>query len=176
MLKKQTVFIEIADKFFNSENLSTSSFLEIFREGYTITKEDKEYVSSLYKKVNNENDYLIKWSYIRFIQKLNNIEEIELAVKKYKVLFVILSLKLDKPIYYNFPNLLGVINNAMEHYKTSGDIILKAIKVYGQTEKINTLDLKKGVFKRKLKEYNENKPSQDENFEIIVKKLFKELE
>lgn len=179
MINNETTFMKLANMYFKSgkdENFSLSIFLEIFERGYKINSEDEQYVWNLYKKTRNQDD-LIKWSIIRFIQKLNNPEQIKLTLKlqNTKILFVILSYKLGKPINYNFPNLLGVSNNAIQHYKKSGDIILKAMETYGQTQKIKTLDLKKGTFKRKLNEYNKNKPAQDKDFEDVVKKLFKEL-
>ncbi|MEI9946328.1 MAG: hypothetical protein WDN26_19170 [Chitinophagaceae bacterium] len=42
-----------------------------------------------------------------------------------KVLFSILSFKMKKPVGINYPNLLGIANNAIQHYRENGDILIK---------------------------------------------------
>lgn len=106
---------------------------------------------------------------------MDNLEEIVLALKKAKILFVILSLKFDKPIHFKFPNLLGVMNNAIERYKEDVEIMLKAIKVYDREEEISKLDAKKGVFKHKIESYQKDKPIQDRSFVTIAEIIFPEL-
>ena len=91
-----------------------------------------------------------------------------------KGLFPFLSFKEKKPVFFKYPNLLGVANNVISHYPENGDLILKAITKFGCTEKINELD-KRGTFKRKKAEYLENKPTQNKEFESIVIELFPEL-
>lgn len=172
---KNTVFSKLAKKYFNAkEYFQESLLLNIFKRGYKIKAKDKVFILELYKSINKQND-LEKWSILRFIQKLNNADQIELALKKQRELFVILSFKMGKPIYFNFPNLLGVSNNAIQHYRECGDIILKAMEVYKRTEKVQKLDIKKGTFNRKRKDYLENRPIQDADFESIAKKIFEEL-
>lgn len=92
-----------------------------------------------------------------------------------KVLFIILSLKKGKPIGYKFPNLLGVLNNAFSYYKNSIDIIFKAIDVYDREKEILKLDSRKGVFQRFSREYQDNKPVQNEELASIIKIIFPEL-
>lgn len=84
---------------------------------------------------------------MRFAVKLNSKEKFALAYQKHRELFVILSLKMNKPISFNFPNLLGVINNAIQFYRESGEIILKAMEHYERTRQIMELDSRKGTFK-----------------------------
>ena len=112
---------------------------------------------------------------MRFAVKLNSKEKFALAYQKHRELFVILSLKMNKPISFNFPNLLGVINNAIQFYRESGEIILKAMEHYERTRQIMELDSRKGTFKKKLTEFETNKPIQNKEFEEIVINLFPEL-
>jgi hypothetical protein len=128
----------------------------------------------IYKELKNQSEQE-RWYILRFAVILNDAEKFNIVIQKQREMFVILSLKMEKPIYFNFPNLLGVINNAIQHYRESGDIILKAMNVYNQTDLINELDARKGNFNKKLREYNQNKPFQDKDFEEIVKLIFPEL-
>ena len=72
-------------------------------------------------------------------------------------------------------NLLGVLNNAFSYYKNSIDIIFKAIDVYDRKKEILKLDSRKGVFQRFSQEYQDNKPTQNEELASIVKIIFTEL-
>jgi hypothetical protein len=119
--------------------------------------------------------YLIKWSRLRFIIKLKKTTDIKKAFKKEKVLFTILSIKMGRPVLFNYPNLLGILNNAMEYYRESGDLIIKSLDIYNQFNKLIEMDSKE-VFVRKLEEYEMNKPFQDEELEYIVKVLFPDLD
>ena len=107
--------------------------------------------------------------------KLNDAEKIKLALRRLKPLFVLVSLSVGRPVFFNFSNLLGVLNNAIDHYREEGDIILKAIKVYKREGEISKLDARKKCFKRKTEIYQDNKPIQDKNFVEIVKIIFPEL-
>ena len=122
---------------------------------------------------NTENGFCV----LRIAVKLNNKEKITLAFDKLHILFVIISLKLNKPIHFSFPNLLGVLNNAFNsnNYKESGELILKAIEVYSRKISIQELDLRKGIFKKKLSDYEQNKPIQNKEMEEIIKIIFPEL-
>lgn len=172
---KKTVFIRLSEKYFFKNNGSLINVInELFLRNYKIKEEDLTFVNKLYKKISCQDD-LEKWSILRFAVKLNDAEKFTKALKKENQLFVILSLKFNKPIHFRFPNLLGVLNNAIQHYRENGEIILKAMNYYGRTNQINELDLKKGVFRKKNEEYELNKPIQDKEFEEIVQTLFPEL-
>lgn len=172
---KKTIFIRVAKNYFSEKNgFLISSINELFKRDYKIKDEDVTFVKELYKEIESQDDFE-KWSLLRFAIKLDNSEKFEKAYLKSRELFVILSLKFGKPIHFNFPNLLGVLNNAIQHYRENGDIILKAMNVYDRTFKIQELDSKKGNFKKKIIEYQENKPIQDKNFIEIVQLLFPEL-
>lgn len=172
---KKSVFIRLAENYFDEKN----SFLiylinELFNRGYIIKEENEIFIKQLYKKIQSESDFE-KWSMLRFAIKLNDSEKFSLAYQKQRELFVILSMKFNRPIYFNFPNLLGVLNNAIQHYRENGDIILKAMDIYDRTNEIKRLDVRKGNFARKLNEYHSNKPIQNKKFEEIVKLLFTEI-
>lgn len=172
---KKSVFIRLAENYFEEKNsFLIYSINEIFNRGYIIKEEDEIFTKQLYKKIQSESDFE-KWSMLRFAVKLNDSEKFSLAYEKQRELFVVLSMKFNRPIYFNFPNLLGVLNNAIQHYRENGDIILKAMEVYNQVDEIKKLDARKGNFGRKLNEYHSNKPIQNKKFEEIVKLLFTEI-
>ncbi len=172
---KETVFIELAQRYFDSEDwFFPELFNCLFRRGYEIKEEDNKFSLDLYKRIKKQSEF-DKWTILRFAVKLNDAVKFDLARKKDRELFTILSYKMGKPIHFNFPNLLGISNNAIQHYRECGDIILKAMDFYKRSSKIEELDKKKGTFKRKKAEYFENKPIQDEEFTELVFELFPEL-
>lgn len=172
---KKTVFIEIAERYFEQETwISPYLISKLFERGYKIKEEDNQFVLELYKKIRKQND-LDRWATLRFATKLDDKNKFEIAQTHTRELFSILSFKMGKPVHFNFPNLIGVANNAISHYRESGDLILKSIDKFGLTEKINQLDKRKGTFKRKRLEYLENKPIQNKEFEEIAIELFPEL-
>jgi hypothetical protein len=172
---KNTVFIEIAKRYFNQENwIAPYLISSLFKRGYKIKGEDNQFVQDLYKQIKKQYDF-DKWATLRYAVKLNDQEKFEIAQNHTRELFSILSFKMGKPVHFNFPNLIGVANNAISHYRESGDIILKSIDRFGRTEKINKLDERKGTFKRKRLEYLENKPIQNKEFEEIATELFPEI-
>lgn len=172
---KNTVFIEIAKRFFEEEGYVGHYLIStLFKRGYEIKEEDNQFINDLYKKKNTEND-LEKWTILRFATKLNDLKKFEIAMRNTKELFTMLSFKMGRPISINFPNLLGVAINAILYYRESGDIILKSIDRFNQTSKIYKLDQSKGTFKRKRLEYLENKPIQNKEFELVAIELYPEL-
>lgn len=174
----KSAFILLAENYLTESNELLKWIIKIiFRRGYVVTKNDEIFLKDLYKKIEFKEQFE-NWSILRFALKLNNKEQVSLALDKLNILFVILSLKLNKPVFFNFPNLLGVLNNAFnsEFYKSNGDIILKALEVYSRKESVNELDSRKGVFRKKIFLYEQDKPVQNKEFEEITKKIFPELE
>lgn len=171
----KTVFILLAENYFYSKDwFSMWLFNDLFARGYKIKDVDKVYVNQLYKKISKQNE-MEKWSLLRFAVILDDAESFELAMQNDRVLFTILSYKLKKPINFKFPNLLGVSINAIQHYRESGDIILQAMEHYNVKSKIENLDIKKGTFARKKKDYFDNKPIQNKDIEKVICKIFPEL-
>lgn len=172
---RNTIFIKVAKRYFDSERyLGNNNILSLFRRGYEIKEEDRKFVVDLYYDKKNESDFE-KWTILRFATKLNDLTKFEKALSKGRELDTILSFKMNRPIGYNFPNLLGVAINAITYYRESGDIILKSMDKFNQSNKINTLDRRKKTFERRRQEYLENKPIQDKEFEDIAIELFPEL-
>lgn len=177
--RKTTDFIRLARIFLNEDidmpEISVR-FQKLFNDGYVVKEEDDAFITESYKIYADENtEGFERWSLLRFIEKLKDKEKINLALQNRKVLFVILSLKKGKPIGYKFPNLLGVLNNAFYYYKNSIDIIFKAIDVYDRKKEILKLDSRKGVFQRFSQEYQDDKPTQNEELASIIKIIFPEL-
>lgn len=173
----KSTFILLTENYFKESSYLIKWLIKnLFERGYTIKKQDEIFITELYKGLQSQ-DQFENWTILRFAVKLNNKEQIRLAFDKLHILFVILSLKLNKPIHFSFPNLLGVLNNAFNsnNYKENGDVILKAIEVYSRKTTIQELDSRKGNFKKKLSDYEQNKPIQNKEFEEIIKIVFPEL-
>jgi hypothetical protein len=172
---RKTLFIQI---FINciseNSNLLLSTIGALMNRGYIIKEEDEKFVNEIYKTLRHQKEQE-RWYFIRFVILLKDGKKFNYICQKQKEMFILLSLKLQKPIHFNFTNLIGVLNNAFQYYRESGDIFLKAIKVYKLTEKIQILDSKNNSFKRKVNEYIENKPFQNKDFEDVVKEIFPEL-
>ncbi|NDP21838.1 MAG: hypothetical protein GZ091_12275 [Paludibacter sp.] len=171
----KTVFIRLIENYFVDKNgvlLSSINFL--LDRDYNIKEKDVKFVTDLYKNIKSQ-DQLEDWALLRFAVKLNDKQKYSLAYLKQKELFVILSLKMNKPIYFNFPNLLGIMNNALQFYRENGEIIIKAMACYEREHKIKELDYKKGNFRRKLAEFESNKPIQNKDLENLIVELFPEL-
>tara|TARA_R110000868_G_scaffold131418_2_gene341465 strand:- start:17675 stop:18481 length:807 start_codon:yes stop_codon:yes gene_type:complete len=171
----KTVFIQLIENLFaTKDGYLLYSVMLLLERDYDIKLEDVKFVTELYKNINSQ-EQLVIWALLRFAVRLKNKEKFSLVYQKQKELFVILSLKLGKPIYFNFPNLLGIMNNALQFYRENGEIILKAMTIYEREQKIKELDFKKGTFKRKLLEFESNKPIQNKELEGIIFELFPEL-
>jgi hypothetical protein len=173
----ETSFMLLSKNYFSENNGFLIYIMRrLFERDYIIKNQDETFVTRLYQKKESEIE-LENWVLLRFAVKLRVKEKILLAFEKAHILFVILSLKLNKPIHFNFPNLLGVLNNAFSSnsYKENGNLLLKAIDVYDRTNLIQELDLRKGIFKKKSNDYKQNTPIQNKEFEEIIIALFPEL-
>lgn len=177
---EKTDFILLAEKYFDEENeypeASIGNLQILFERGYKLKEEDNIFILKNYNEfAKKSNENFGKWTLLRCIEKLNDTEKIVLVLKRVKVLFVILSLKFGKPIHFKFPNLLGTLNNAFDYYPQEGDLMLKAIKIYDREKEIAKLDERKGIFKRKIANYQKNKPIQNDNFVKNMEIIFPEL-
>lgn len=171
----KTVFIRLIENYFTEkDSYLLYSVMLLLERDYDVKIEDVKFITELYKKIKSQ-EQLEVWALLRFAVKLKNKEKFSLAYKKQKELFVVLSLKLGKPIYFNLPNLLGIMNNALQFYRENGDIILKAVNYYEREEKLKQLDYKNGNYRRKRLEFDTNKPIQNKEFEDLVLELFPEL-
>lgn len=147
----------------------------LYKRGFRNTKTDEAFLIDFYKnKIKSEKLFEL-WCLARICYKLNNHDKIEKAFSKDKVILSIISFKQGKPVGFNYPNLLGVANNAIQHYRQQGDLLLTAMKKYNVYYDIVTRD-KKGTFKLKEQDFIKFKPIQDTDFNQIVYEIFPELE
>lgn len=147
----------------------------LYKRGYRNSKIDEAFLVDFYKnKIKSEKHFEL-WCFARICYKLNNYDKIEKAFSKDKVILSIISFKTGKPVGFNYPNLLGVANNAIQHYREQGDLLLDAMKKYDVYNDIVARD-KKGTFKLKEQDFNKFKPIQDTNFNELVYEIFPELE
>lgn len=174
--QQNTIFMKLAKRTIDPENyFGEYRIVTLFKRGYVIKEEDVRFVKNLYGEFKNGIDFE-KWTILRYATILNDLNKFKIALSKMRELNTILSFKMNRPIGFNLPNLLRVAVNAIINYQESGDIILKSIEKFGQTENIHKLDQRKGTFERKRQEYIQNKPIQDKKFEKVVIEIFPDLE
>lgn len=159
---------------FRDYNMFNYSILHLFNKGYTIKKTDESYLLNFYNnRIFSQNIFEL-WCIARVCFKLNNYSKIEEVLNKEKVFFTLLSFKQKKPVGVYYPNLLGIANNALLHYREHGDLILYAMKYYDVYDDIVKRD-KKNTFKQRESDYFNYKPFQNTEFNHILYELFPEL-
>ena len=178
LLKEKSAFIYLLDSSINKTAdifYSAEHFIFLlYKRGYKSKDCDEKYLRYLYKNLPTQSTFAI-WCMARFAYLLNDYEKLEKVYRNDKVLFAILSFKLKKPVGFNYPNLLGIANNAIQHYRDNGDMIIKAMHKYEVYDEILRRDKKK-VFQEKKSDFDKFKPIQDKNFQEIIISLFPELE
>lgn len=147
--------------------------LELYKRGYQSKECDGTFLKEIYKELPS-NDAFELWCTARFAYILNDHKKFEKVCRNEKVLFTILSFKQKKPVGINYPNLLGIANNAIQHYRDNGDILVKAMHYYGVYKEIIERD-KKRVFQEKKADFEKYKPIQDKEFLEIILTVFPEL-
>jgi hypothetical protein len=150
------------------------AMLALYTRGYINTQTDGYFLLDFYNTKISSQQMLELWCLSRICFKLNDVDAIGKALSKDRVIFSILSFKTGRPFVFNFPNLLGVANNALQHYREQGDLILYAMKYYKVENEIRQRD-KKGTFRLREEEYQKFKPIQDTDFNETAFQLFPEL-
>lgn len=172
---QKTVFELLIENMISAkEHFYHYQIILLYRRGYINTKLDEEFLLNFYKTKISSQQIFELWCLARVCFKLNNHEKIEKAFSKDRVILSLLSFKQGKPVGFNFPNLLGVANNAIQHYREQGDLILYAMKYYKVYDDIKQRD-KKRTFKQKELEFGQFKPIQDVEFNEIAYEIFPEL-
>ncbi|MEO6722609.1 MAG: DUF6035 family protein [Ferruginibacter sp.] len=147
--------------------------LELYKRGYKSKACDGIFLKEIYKDLPSKDAFTL-WCTARFAYILNDHKKFEKVYRNEKVLFTILSFKLKKPVGINYPNLLGIANNAIQHYRDNGDILIKAMHHFGVYKEIIDRD-KKRVFQEKKSDFEKYKPIQDKEFLEIILTVFPEL-
>jgi hypothetical protein len=171
----KSVFEQLVSSVFKSkERYSISnSLLHLYQRGYRAKETDGLFIKSSYQSINSQ-EGLVIWCIARFAYLLNDSDLLEKALNDENTLLTIVSFKLKKPVGINYPNLLGVANNAFLHYRANGDILLHAMKHYDVYDETLNRDQKK-TFRYRLEDFQKYKPIQNTSFNEIVYKIFPEL-
>jgi len=122
-----------------------------------------------------KNEYqCLAWSLARFAYKLNDASLIEKAFLYHMPLLTIASFKMGRPFGINYHNLLGIANNALQHYHSNIELIIHAMETYDVFYNIEKRDHKK-TFKQRMEDYYETMPAQDPDIAQVAFLLFPEL-
>lgn len=146
---------------------------KLFENGYQSKPADLVYLKNSYDNLKNEYQCLA-WSLARFASKLNDSVLIKKAFQYHMPLLSIASFKMRKPFGINYHNLLGIANNALQHYRSHIELMIHAMETYDVFYDIEKRDHKK-TFKQRMEDYYETMPPQDPDIAEVAFLLFPEL-
>lgn len=173
--KFKSVFILLIENAINNNCYNLDFILfHLFQRGYQIKEEDNIFLIDFYKNRISNQSLLELWCIARIFSKIKDTSKVEKAYSNLKLLMTLVSFKLGKPVGIKYPNLIGVANNAILHYREYGEIILYAIDKYN-VYKIIEDKQKIKKFEDKVSDYKKYKPIQDIEFNQTIYKVFPEL-
>lgn len=172
--------------FLKQQSEMYDKIFEFFKNEYTFTKEDKEFINDEFsRKIQssdklNENTIIYYISISIFLSRLTNYKELynNYNGSIQQLLFAILSIKKKKVIGNNFSNLIQVINhhtNLKNDRVVFFDVIVRAIETYWGIDKFCNSEDKKGLLKPKILNTNSWKPQQETKYNEIVSIVFPEI-
>lgn len=172
--------------FLKQQNEMYDKIFEFFKNEYTFTKEDKEFINNEFnRKIQssdklNENTIIYYISISIFLSRLTNYKELynNYNGSIQQLLFAILSIKIKKVIGSSFSNLIQVINhhtNLKNDRVVFFDVIVRAIETYWGIDEFCNSEDKKGLLKPKILNTNNWKPQQDTKYNEIVSIVFPEI-
>ncbi len=172
--------------FLKQQSEMYDKIFEFFKNEYTFTKEDKEFINDEFsRKIQssdklNENTIIYYISISIFLSRLTNYKELynNYNGSIQQLLFAILSIKKRKVIGNNFSNLIQVINhhtNLKNDRVVFFDVIVRAIETYWGIDKFCNSEDKKGLLKPKILNTNSWKPQQETKYNEIVSIVFPEI-
>ncbi|MFK7058699.1 DUF6035 family protein [Flavobacterium oreochromis] len=172
--------------FLKQQSEMFDKIFEFFKNEYTFTKEDKEFINDEFsRKIQssdklNENTIIYYISISIFLSRLTNYKELynNYNGSIQQLLFAILSIKKRKVIGNNFSNLIQVINhhtNLKNDRVVFFDVIVRAIETYWGIDKFCNSEDKKGLLKPKILNTNNWKPQQDTKYNEVVSIVFPEI-
>jgi hypothetical protein len=145
----------------------------LYKRGYQSQQADLQYLKTSYDQLKNEYQCLV-WSLARFAYKLNDTALIEKAFQFHMPLLTIASFKMGRPFGINYHNLLGIANNALQHYRSHIELIIHAMETYDVFYDIEKRD-HKNTFKQRMEDYYDTMPPQDSDIAEVAFLLFPEL-
>lgn len=172
--------------FLNQQSELYDKIFDFFKNEYTFTKEDKEFINNEFsRKIQssqnlNENTIIYYISISIFLSRLTNHKELynNYNGSIQQLLFAILSIKKRKVIGNNFSNLIQVINhhtNLKNNRVVFFDVIVQAIDTYWGVDHFCTSEDKKGLLKPKILNINNWKPLQDTRYNQVISIVFPEI-
>lgn len=161
---------------------------EFFKNEYTFTKEDKEFINNEFsRKIKssdnlNNNTIIYYISISIFLSRLTNYKELYSNYNGsiQQLLFAILSIKKKRVIGNNFSSLIQFVNfytNLKNDKVVFFDVIVKAIEFCydGGIDAFCQIEDRKGLLKPKILNLNNWKPHQDTKYNNVVSIIFPEI-
>ncbi|GAT62658.1 DUF6035 family protein [Paludibacter jiangxiensis] len=161
---------------------SNYEIINLILGGYKVKKPEKKYILSLYNdeianvKVIDQDSWQVNIIWVTILLKIQNVEIIKRLADSHhlsRIIFDILSLKLNKILGYAFDNHRQIANIVLQSRTEYLDVFLKAVNEYRPG--LFKIEDKKGKLVRTLKKLMTDKPDQKiENYDIL-KIMFPEL-
>ncbi|MBS9767346.1 MAG: hypothetical protein KGV44_07380 [Flavobacteriaceae bacterium] len=161
------------------KNGERTEISKLFMNNYKPNKEEKASINKLYKENIEPASHIkreswqssIIWSIILMkIQNIEMIQRLDETRNLERIIFDILSLKLDKIVNYNFKNHKQIVHRTLEGRQEYFEIFLKALKKY----KPKLINSEEKII-AKIDKLKEEKPKQKEDDYDILEIIFKEL-
>jgi len=165
----RTALIELVE--FSEHKLT---FLELlYLRGYKNNPQDETYINLAITNIDSLDnqeiaDLLIAYCFFK-VKKSADLPKVGLLHKQIYALFCF---RFGRIIHFKFPNMIQVLNNALEHYSAYEHLFIRALHVYGLFEEMNKIP----SFHKKMAALKERrvKPNHDDDsfFETIFPLLF----
>jgi len=173
----KTIFQNLLE--FNDMEIFKTYTTYLFRKGYSPTDNDILDHETLFieKKNNlteNERHQIDKWAFIYFLLRIEKRETAMDVLREERILYAILSLKLDRVLGYGFSNLRQITNNIYSQHPGYGSIYYQAMSSYNQTSKQFEED-KHGKLRNKIFNFLHDTPEQNTQHNELFFELFPEL-
>lgn len=156
-----------------NRRLYWSDIHTLINNGYYIQPEDEVFSRKLYEEIKGDYEKEKRWVKLRVLVRLEDVGRYNIVSWNDKLCYIISFVK-GRNFGLGFNSLLNSANHAMTYLKENGEVMLRALQVYGRLDAMLEED-KKGTLSRLINEFLEDKPEQDEKFEALVIELYPNL-
>lgn len=158
----------------NSNIHKTLPIKSLFKAGYNLTDNDREFLNELQK---TQKDFVADAYIYNFCNSLNNRSLVDDVFYFSKLLFIIESARQGELICYNFTGnkWISFANNAIQNYSEYWEYLELSFKRFGLWGKLIQLD-KNGTFQKKVEKFYSQMPRQKYDFDKVFYAFFPEIE
>jgi len=158
----------------NSNVHKTLPIKSLFKAGYYLTDNDREFINELQK---TQKDFVADGYIYKFCNSLMDRSLADDVFYFSKLLFIIESARQGELICYNFTGnkWISFANNAIQNYSEYWEYLELSFKRFGLWDKLIQLD-KNGTFQKKVEKFYYNMPRQKYDFNKVFYDLYPDFE